>query len=304
MKHMFVPHSFSTASLVLIDHVNTILDEYDALGYDLSLRQLYYQLVARGLLMENSQRSYKNVGNTVNDARLAGLIDWKMIRDRGRETVRPQHWETPADILMAAAEQFRIDKWQDQPNRVLVMVEKDALSGVLVPACGQLDVPFTANKGYSSSSALYQIATDLKFLVGGILGGSVRDLHILYLGDHGPSGIDMTRDVRERLHLFLGDIPVTVHRLALNMDQVEALNPPENPAKEADSRYTSYVEEYGESSWELDAIEPTELVSIVRDAVIELRDSELWDSPVEREAEMRGKVAEYAQAWRQEHDDN
>src|SRR3990172_1884543 len=124
-KEKFVDHAFSRASLVLIGIANNILNEYRGMGYRLSLRQLYYQLVARDYI-ENSVRSYKRIGNLVSEARLAGLLDWAMIEDRGRETVIPTAWNSPAEIVRAAASQFRVDRWQGQSCHVEVMVEKDA----------------------------------------------------------------------------------------------------------------------------------------------------------------------------------
>src|ERR1700747_2259746 len=138
MKEKFIEKNFGVAAIAMILKINQILRDYEAQGYDLSLRQLYYQLVSRNIV-ENTERSYKNVGNLVSDARLAGMIDWSMIRDRGRNMVRNTHWESPADIVRAAAQQFRIDRWVDQPNYVEVMVEKQALEGVLEPVCGELD---------------------------------------------------------------------------------------------------------------------------------------------------------------------
>lgn len=43
----FVAHNFSRASLKLIETCNGILGEYERQGYQLSLRQLYYQLASR-----------------------------------------------------------------------------------------------------------------------------------------------------------------------------------------------------------------------------------------------------------------
>lgn len=128
MKQKFIDHKFNGESLKVIETANGILNEYRAMGYRLSLRQLYYQLVARDFI-ENSVKSYKRIGNLISDARLAGLIDWEMIEDRGRETVIPTAWTSPAQIVRAAAQQFRVDRWQGQPCHVEVMVEKDALSG-------------------------------------------------------------------------------------------------------------------------------------------------------------------------------
>jgi len=293
VKEKFVDHKFNRTSQELIVIANNILNEYRAMGYRLSLRQLYYQLVARDYI-ENSVKSYKRVGNLISDARLAGLLDWGMIEDRGRETVIPNAWESPAQIVQAAAEQFRIDRWQGQPCYVEVMVEKDALSGILEPVCRDLHVRFTANKGYSSSSAMYEAGKRIARME-----DCVNEIHLFYLGDHDPSGIDMTRDISERLELFTyGLVDSTkVHRLALNWNQVEEWQPPENPAKETDSRYEAYVHEFGESSWELDAVEPRTLADLVRNGIQELIDQDVWDEVAAREKKMRdslfGFVAEY-----------
>lgn len=74
---------FQQKSLELIRLVNQVVEEYQAQGYELTLRQAYYQLVARGYI-PNNERSYKNIGNLINDGRLAGLIDWYSITDRTR----------------------------------------------------------------------------------------------------------------------------------------------------------------------------------------------------------------------------
>lgn len=292
MKQKFLELNFSRKSLETLGVITSILNEYQALGYDLSLRQLYYQLVARDYI-ENTQKSYKRIGELVSNGRLAGLLDWSMITDRGRRGVANQHWESPAEIVDAAAQSFKIDRWEGQENHVIVMVEKQALEGVLIPVCRDLDVTFYANKGYSSSSTMYQIGRNLRWQYA----RNDKTVHVLYLGDHDPSGIDMTRDVRERLEMFSGTI-VEVHRLALNYDQVEQWNPPENPAKETDSRYEAYLRDYGESSWELDAIEPRELANLVTQAVLELRDEELWDQTVARETAMREELNLFVQQYR------
>lgn len=291
MQEAFIKQNFRAESLETIGLINAILAEYQADGYDLTVRQLYYQLVARGII-ENSQRSYKRTADLVNNARLAGLVDWDMIADRGRETITPPAWESPAHIVGEAARQFSIDKWQDQQNHVEVMVEKQALEGVLIPVCRALGIRFTANKGYSSSSTLYETG---KRLAGFVDAG--KNVTVLYLGDHDPSGIDMTRDITKRLGMFSGR-PVTVNRLALNMDQVETLNPPENPAKETDSRYSGYIEIYGYSSWELDAIEPRQLAGIVTGAVESLKNQALWQAAIAREKDMQKELQDFADNYK------
>jgi hypothetical protein len=295
-KELFVEKKFGIETENLIVTLNEILDEYAADDYDLSLRQLYYQLVARDIV-PNTEQSYKRIGGIVSDARLAGLIDWDIIKDRGRESTSNAHWDSPADIIASSASQFRYDLWADQPVHVEVMVEKQALEGVLEPVCRRLDVTFSANKGYSSSSALYESGKRLAAFY-----DDGKDCVVLYLGDHDPSGIDMTRDVRDRLSLFSGN-QVKVKRLALNMDQIKKLKPPENPAKMTDSRATSYVAKFGHSSWELDAIEPKALAALVTEAVEELRSETLWNKALERQKAARARLAEMAKEIRaEEHD--
>lgn len=292
MKEKFVDHRFNGVSLETIRVVNAILAEYANQGYRLSLRQLYYQLVARDYI-ENSIKSYKRTGDLVSNARLAGLVDWEMIEDRGRETVANVHWESPAQIVRAAAQQFKIDHWENQSCYVEVMVEKDALSGILEPVCRKLDIRFTANKGYSSSSAMYAAA---KRIAQAARDG--KEVHLFYLGDHDPSGIDMTRDIQERLALFTYDrIDIETKRLALNFDQVEQWQPPENPAKESDSRYQIYLEQFGESSWELDAVEPATLASLVEEHVKELIDDLAWNEVDTRQEAMRSELEQFADEY-------
>lgn len=106
----------------------------------------------------------------------------------------------------------------------------------------------------------------------------------------------MTRDVRERLELFMGS-KIEVRRLALNMDQVEEHSPPPNPAKETDSRFSTYLVEFGEESWELDALDPATLAGLVRGAVEELRDEDAWQAATDRENEGKRLLGEVAQNW-------
>jgi len=305
MKEAFVFKRFRDDKKVIIGLVNDILSEYQAEGYDLTVRQIYYQFVARDLFPDerkwrqipdtkkwkrdpngtkNAEPNYKWLAEILTAGRMAGLIDWDMIVDRGRETVTPPTWKNPAEIVNAAAESFAVDKWEDQTNHVEVMVEKQALEGVLIPVCRRLGIRFTANKGFSSASALYEAGKRLyqKSREG-------KTVWVLYLGDHDPSGMDMTRDVEERLNLFAGRW-VNVDRLALNMDQIQGSNLPPAPAKITDSRSKGYIARFGNDSWELDALEPRRLASLVTNAVERLRDNIAWSEAVKREESMRKEL--------------
>jgi hypothetical protein len=273
-----------------IDQANTIIAKYQAQGFDLTLRQLYYQFVARGLIA-NKVSEYKRLGDVVNDGRMAGLIDWNAIVDRTRELAEISHWKKPGDVVKSAAASFRIDKWATQKRRIEVWVEKEALAGVMERACVPLDVPYLSCRGYVSQSEMWGASIRLRRYeaVG-------QHVTILHFGDHDPSGMDMSRDIEDRLAIFrVRDLDF--RRLALNTDQIDQYNPPPNPAKITDSRYDKYEAEFGDESWELDALDPNVLVALVQREVLRLRDAAAWEKAVREEEDGRARLRVAAESW-------
>lgn len=293
MKQTFQEIKFRSDTLAVIDSANVIIADYARQGYQLTLRQLYYQFVARGL-RENTEKSYKQLGDIISNGRLAGLIDWDAIEDRTRSLRSLTHFDDTAELMTNTPYWFRLDKWDNQPNRIEVWVEKDALVGVIERICNQYDVPFFACRGYTSQSEMYGASRRLDQYI-----SNGQEVHILHLGDHDPSGIDMTRDVRDRLELFLfGDnINMEVNRLALNWDQVELYNPPPNPAKITDSRFNGYQREYGDESWELDALEPRVISELIERHILALRDDDRWEEKMEEEKAQKAILQNAADQW-------
>jgi hypothetical protein len=258
MFQEFKQIKFKPETEKLITVINVIIREYQKQGFKLTVRQLYYQLVARDFI-PNNLRSYNKVKATVNDGRLAGYIDWDAIEDRTREFIKRQRWETGGEILEAVAHSFHMDMWTGQDYRLFVVVEKEALAGVLEPVCRRFDMPLLAARGYPSVSVLYDFATkDLQQAF-----NERQQPVILHLGDHDPSGIDMTRDLGERLFMLCDNTDIDVRRIALNMVQIQDQKPPPNPAKDTDARFEGYERKYGPHSWELDALSPTYLARLV-----------------------------------------
>jgi hypothetical protein len=286
----YVPKNFRAEAMTLITAANQIIEAHEAEGYSLTLRQLYYQFVAKGLL-PNQQDSYNRLGRTISDARLAGLVSWTAIEDRTRNLQGLGFYKSPREVIQRAAAGYRIDLWDDQPWRPEVWVEKEALVGVVEQICNKLRVDFFACRGYNSQSEQWRAGQRFaRYTMKG-----QRPI-VFHLGDHDPSGIDMTRDNRERLEMFAGT-PVIVQRLALNMPQIEELKPPPNPAKQDDSRFEEYRALYGDQSWELDALPPSFISRLIADAVRKVRDPELWDQALAREAEHQRVLAEMAEEF-------
>jgi hypothetical protein len=293
MLEEFTEIKLTRASLRLVESMNNVIETYFESGMTLTLRQLYYRLVAADLI-PNTERSYKRVGRVLSDARLAGLVDWSAIVDRERGLLEGATWESPSDILGAARDGLRYDHWQEQPHAVEVWVEKKALVEVVEIACRLMRVPYMACKGYMSQTEMYIAAKRV------LARASERSQTtvIVHLGDHDPSGIDMSRDIEARFRIFgANEDKLEVRRIALSREQIDEYRPPPNPAKMADSRYADYRRKHGESSWELDAIEPTELVRIIREAVAAHVDESVLEETQAREAEDRKKINRAIVAW-------
>ncbi len=265
----------SRANKVMLDTINTILEEFQRDGYTLTLRQLYYQLVSKDII-PNNDKEYAKLSNILKKGRMAGIVDWAAIEDRVRVPKLP-YWVTDVDdAIRDTIKQYRLDRMQHQENMVEIWVEKDALSSVLYRVSSKYHIRLMVNRGYSSVSAMYDAYNRLN-------SGDT----ILYFGDHDPSGMDMIRDVRERMQEF--GLDINVRPVALTMEQIESFNPPPNPAKITDPRAKWYIKEYGHTSWELDALPPRELVRLAEEAVEELIDIDLFQEVLEKE---RADIAE------------
>lgn len=290
-------------SLTLVEKAVEILVSPEFRSYNLTLRQLYYQFVARDII-PNTQKSYDRLGEIISKARLSGMLDWNDITDNVRGVgLWAFSSDDPVDCIRDAPGSFYVDTWTNQPERVEVWVEKDALSNVVSRACQRRDVTYFSCRGYVSSSAMWRAAQR----IGGYLDAG-QPTTILHLGDHDPSGLDMTRDITERMELFLetdwktrhyyGAMPAfTVKRVALNMDQIRQYEPPPNPAKMSDARAASYVEQYGYESWELDSLSPSVLAQLIDVEIEALVDAALYEERMDTTRAGRRKLEKLVDRW-------
>jgi hypothetical protein len=218
------------------------------------------------------------------------MIDWEAVVDRTRNIRMLPHWSSPAEILSSCAAQFSVDKWAGQPIRPEVFVEKDALIGIVEAACNPLDVPYFSCRGYTSLSEIWSAAQRMiAYRDGG------QTPFVFHLGDHDPSGVDMSRDIHARLLEF--GVDVELRRIALNMDQVQKYKLPRNPAKTTDIRFAKYKDKHGIDSWELDALDPPVLVNIITQAVKKFCRATLWDDKVAEEREGREQLRRISDRW-------
>ena len=298
MKYTYVDelrlNSKNRQQLVMI---NQVVEKYQRQGYRLSLRQLYYQLVTMNII-QNEKKEYAKLSTLLTKGRMAGVVDWDAIEDRLRKPYIPYWVKDRKHALQDTINQYRLNRMEGQPNYLEVWVEKDALSEVLKRSTNPYHVRVMVNRGYSSTSAMHdafqRFHTELQ-------DGNCEKAVILYLGDHDPSGMDMVRDIRERIKLFFWGVMkdeydqdefdswfeehFEVVRIALNGDQIKQYNPPPNPAKFSDPRATNYIREHGRQSWEVDALPPEVLHGLVKANILKRIDLDLYNALVKKEKE-------------------
>lgn len=272
MKTAFKEYAFKEDALDKIVKANEIIALYTAQGYRLTLRQLYYQFVTRNWIT-NEERSYKKLAEIVSNGRLAGMIDWEAIEDRGRQPAIPLQFNSLKHRVDSALANYRLPRWEGQSHYVELWVEKQALAGVLEPMAREFHITLMVNKGYSSQSAMYESAQ--RFIE------QDRSGLLLYLGDHDPSGEDMVRDIADRMRMFECDLEVI--KVALTMKQIRQYRPPPNPAKITDPRAKAYIAEHGDESWEVDALDIPVLHATIRRAIEEVINTDLMDEVIARE---------------------
>ena len=156
----------------LLAHANDLVIEYRADGLTLTLRQLYYQCVARGLL-RNGQAHYKRLGSILTKARYAGTFPLHGLVDRGRSVHASDstRCDTSVERALDSARTWVRDlpeflmqsaRWFGQPVYVSCWVEKEALAEVFERTCQELGVGWFACRGYPSVSSLYTFLQELR----------------------------------------------------------------------------------------------------------------------------------------------
>jgi hypothetical protein len=229
-------------------------------------RGVGYKLFTRGLITSMSTNEMQKVYRLLRIAREQGDIPWEWIVDETRELERVSTWENTAEYARVVATSYRRDFWDQQPCRVEVWSEKGTIRGVLKPVLDHYAVGFRVMHGFTSATAVNDVAED----------GDGRDLMVLYIGDFDPSGMFMSeRDLPERLAEYGGD-HVRLNRIALVPDQTSGL--PSFPAsdKRKDPRCPWFVGRYGTRCWEIDAMDPRDLRECTERAIKTFIEPTAW----------------------------
>jgi hypothetical protein len=257
----------------LLGHVQLVLRELSSF-WPLTLRQLYYQLVSRGII-ENSLGEYKQLSDLLAKARLAGLVPWAALEDRARTILRPSGYANQQEYIKVELARFlsyyRRDLAQSQPHALELWVEKDALSQIVYNVAWSYRIPVVVARGFSSVSYLHECRSRVEH--NAKLGKRTK---LLYFGDLDPSGWEMLPAMLRTLQvdMGLGDLVEGI-RCALLPSQVEHYQLPRSidAMKQSDPRtpkFKAMLRQQGypdDLAVELDALPPALLQGLVQQAI-------------------------------------
>lgn len=255
---------FRGENLVLAAEIASIVLEHQPL----TLRAVFYQVVSAGLKPSTDEIHYKAVGRVLKRLRRLGIIKYDWIVDSMRSTVKPSSWSGLADYLETVQDSYRRNFWRELPDYVHVIVEKDAIAGVLQPITYAYDVALSPLRGYASDSFVYSIAETWNAID--------KPIYVAYLGDRDPSGMDIEQDCKSRLRELCKQDFQWI-RLGVNKDQFSQFDLLELEPKKKDCRYKKFIQEYGTSCAEVDAIPASALRDMVKEFILYFVPMNEWE---------------------------
>ena len=300
MKEFVKDTKFQKKSKERLELIESIVEEYQSKDFTLSVRQIYYQLISRYTdKFDIGKGIYTSVVGLVKKGRYAALIDWEMVVDRHREVKKRTHWETLKEFIKDAAHAYHNDYWKYQKTYCEIWVEKKALIDIVWKAAYPYDVSCYPCTGYNSTTGMKDGAD--RFLEQKRQG---KNCVLFYIGDHDPSGINMTQDIQKRMNEFFNasdlcyeyETFIDIQRIALNIDQIKKYKLPPNwvkvhpnKKKYADTRAEDYIKEFGTTSWEVDALKPEVLTELVENAILSNLDQKLFEKAKSEERNEKQK---------------
>lgn len=256
----------------------------------MTVRQVFYQAVSRGLIDKTEAEYKQTIGRLLTQMRKDGDLPWHWLADNTRWMRKPDTFNSLTHMLNESQKFYRRALWNDQDAYVEIWLEKDALAGVLYNVTSQYDVPLMVTRGYPSFSYLASAAETIR--------DTGKPTYLYYFGDHDPSGVDIPRHVQRQLNelvdpdrkakaemmraiggsqfadVFADDGAFSFEVVAVNEEQIISLDLQTRPTKKTDTRAKNFTGE----SVEVDAIHPDTLRQMVENCITQHIDPSILDN--------------------------
>lgn len=263
----------------------------------MTIRQAFYQAVSKRLV-DKSEQGYDQVAKAIGRLRWGGMLDWSAIRDNTRGVQAPYTFPGMIEYREHTAQLYQRDHWQTQDTRVVILIEKDALAGVIAPVIRQWQVPLVVTRGDCSDSTLADVAQYLQ---------PDKQNFLYVFSDHDPSGVGSIFEAPKRKLLTPKPEPgwwtygtrapadergfgvsATIERVALTPAQIKQYKLPTRPTKQGSTQARNFGSKH---SVELDALLPATLRELVANAITQHVDLEQWHNEDVKEAWERSRLA-------------
>lgn len=277
----------------LLKKIQEIIKEYTENNLVLTCRQLHYQLVSRNITA-NTDKDYKALTRLITDARMSGIIDWKTIVDRNRDSYTPYYEDNITDAIENTLASYKLNRMRNQKVYLEVMIEKMAIYEIVAAITRFYSITLTGDKGNCSKTILYDIS---KRLLRAQAEG--KKCIVLYIGDHDPSGLMMIDSITETLSL-MGVSDFEFRPIALTYEQALKYNLPPNDVKKTDTNSPKYQQAFGEYSWECDALPTKILQDILEDEIRTSIDITKFWEVLDKEEEEKSKLKVIIENWKNE----
>ncbi len=236
--------------------------------HPITLRGLFYRIVSAGFLPSTDKEHYTRLGRVMTRLREDGAFPFEWLVDNVRTSLKPSSWAGIEEFVTTVQRAYRKDFWAQLPRYVHLIVEKDAMAGVVQPVTREFDVTLSPIRGYASLSFAHEIASTWNRIE--------KPIHAFYLGDFDPSGFDLERDIKEKLHRYCRR-PFRWRRLGVNAQDFDEFDLLKLEPKQTDKRYQKFVAEHGTACAELDAIPASEIRRRVKEAIESHIPADQWE---------------------------
>lgn len=265
------PYSPYKKAKRLLEHTREVLMTYVS-HLPLTIRQIYYRLVATHPEYPKEDAFYRQLGTTLSKARRGGLIPWDAIRDDGVTTESTGTGFTGlADfkrVLENAASNFILDKSIGQPTQIFVLCEASGMVPQIVRACVGYPVTVRSSGGMDSVTAKYDLA---RLCLG-------QHSVVLHVGDYDPTGLSVYHQLVFDIAAMLDDLrraeglpfhDYACQRVGVLTEHVEQYGLVTGKVKDGDRGKTWFPGIAGDATatCEAEALPPDVLAELVRGAV-------------------------------------
>jgi hypothetical protein len=280
-----------------LDAIRLVLERLQRY-WPLSDRLIHYQLLNAPpfihaskprSIYRNDPPSYKALVELLTRARVAGMVPFEAIHDPTRPVKTWDVFRDPGPFIRRELDNFLRRYWRDlqvsQPCHLEILGEKNTIESIIRPVAADYTIPFTLGRGYSSLPPRHAMKQRFQ------RSGKDR-LIILVLSDFDPEGEDIAHSFARSIRDDFKISSVSFTKVGLTAQQVQDLHlPPGAIAKEKSSRRKRFVQRHGEHVYELEAVEPEQLQTMLRKSIESVLDMDQFRAEQDKEREDAAHLA-------------